>query len=229
MIPLRFLFRPISAEKENAQNGRFPTFMTPEKRNSRGGLTMGLKSASPGRNRCESPNPSSASQLSSVKHEMGCSCRGSLFSGNAEHSEFFLPRLGLACNCGAEKNARKRNADPTALKSFLRTWQVSYLRPVGIFSAEDLISRYDKYGQEMARAMKNWRHYKHLKPARTKACLVALQIWTKTAKTVLRSHKKYQRSILRSNTHHNAKPTFLTISSILVSIGIAVMLRLSLN
>jgi hypothetical protein len=202
-----------SAEKENAQNGRFPTFMTPEKRNSRGGLTIGLKSASPGRNRRESPNPSSASQLSSVKHEMGCSCTGSLFSGNAERSEFFLPRLGLACTCGADKNASKRNADPTALKSFLRTWQVSYLTSVGIFSAEDLVSRYDKYGQEMARAMKNWRHFTYLKPARTKACLVALQIWSRTAKAVLRSHKKYQRSILRLNTHRNTKPTFLEISA----------------
>jgi len=44
-----------SAEKENAQNGRFPTFMTPDKRNSRGGLTIGHTSASPGRNRRESP------------------------------------------------------------------------------------------------------------------------------------------------------------------------------
>jgi hypothetical protein len=43
-----------SAEKENAQYGRFPTFMTPDKRNYRDGHSNGLASASPGRNKRES-------------------------------------------------------------------------------------------------------------------------------------------------------------------------------
>jgi hypothetical protein len=50
-----------------------------------------------------------------------------------------------------------------------------------------------------------------MKPARTKSCLVALQIWSKTAKTVLRTHRKNaiqrSREILRAS-----KPYFLEIT-----------------
>jgi len=221
----------LSVDKENVHNGGFPTFTTPAKNKPREGLknasrshnkseaprrsdSWGPKNASPNRCRSQSPGPD-ASHVSSVQHEKGCSCSGSLFSGNKEHSEFFLPRLGMACNCrGAEKKAVADNEDPIALKSFLRTWQVSFLRSVGIFSADDIVSRYYEYPEETARAMKHWRYSKRMKPARTKACLVALQIWTKTAKTVLRSNKKYLRAIQRSSTPLKyTEPKFLEITA----------------
>lgn len=222
----------LSVDKENAHDGRFPTFTTPVKNKSREGLknaarshnrgpspirnsSFGLKDAVSGRSKSQSMSPST-SHVSSVQHEKSCSCSGSLFSGNKEHSEFFLPKLGMACNCGgAEKKAKSENEDPTALKSFLRTWQVSFLRSMGIFSADDIIYQYSKHHEEMARAMKHWRYSKRMKPARTKACLVALQIWTKTAKTVLRSNKKYARAIQRSATTpiKYTKPNFLEIAA----------------
>jgi len=42
--------------------------------------------------------------------------------------------------------------------------------------------------------MKHWRHSQSMKPATSKSCLIALQIWSKTAKM-----------ILRSNVHHSSR------------------------
>ena len=125
-----------------------------------------------------------------VRHNEGCSCHESLFSGRADHTEFFLPRLGLACNCGAEEVAQARNTNPTAVKSFLRLWQSKFLKSVGITTAKHLIKNEKYNGKEIARAMKLWRHKNAMKPARTKSCLVALQIWSKVAKTVVQSASK---------------------------------------
>ena len=48
----------------------------------------------------------------------GCTCQSSLFIGNAEHVEFFLPKLGQACSCGKQPIQEEPvldNANPTAL------------------------------------------------------------------------------------------------------------------
>jgi len=195
----------IGHNKENVPNGSFPIFSTPS------GIRSNDKPLGPiqepTRSYCYSPS----SFPSTIKHKKGCSCTSSIFSGKKEHTEFFLPRLGLACNCGAEKEVNKRNADPTALTAFLRSWQTAYLRSVGITTALDLISRYENDGQELARAMKHWRNSKGMKPARTKSCMIALQIWSKTAKTVLRSNRK--NTIQRSKVIERvSKPYFLEIT-----------------
>ena len=192
----------IQDEKENMGNrmtGAFPTFRTPDKRRSTGSAVYSLRTIS---------NDSSFSKC--TESEKGCSCKNSIFSGNKEHSEFFLPKLGLACSCGFEKE-RKKSEDPTALKSFLRSWQVKYLKSIGIGSAFDLVAQFENEGKQMARAMKLWRHSKRMKPARTKSCMVALQIWSKTAKTMLTSHQRNQHAIQRSNK--STKPSFLEITA----------------
>ncbi len=107
----------------------------------------------------------------------------SLFSDKSEHTEFFLPKLGMASNV-----ERKRVvADPKDLSSFLRSWQVNFLKSIGVRTAGGLTEGEKRYANDMAKAMKKWRHQKRMKPARTKSCLVALQIWSKVAKSVLQT------------------------------------------
>jgi len=144
---------------------------------------------------------------SSAKFTVGCICTSSIFSGNADHVEFFLPRLGMVCTCGAEEKAKNRYQDPTSLQAFLRTWQVSFLGEIGIFTAKDLIFRQKKDANDMARSLKKYRHLKKMKPVRTKSCLIALQIWSKTAQTVLHSNNS---DIVRQGAEvkaGNFKPT----------------------
>jgi len=93
-----------------------------------------------------------------------CTCSSSVFSGNAAHVEFFLPKLGLACNCSSSTtsiaagttntsnyilmkgssndnciNNCDNNIDPRSLSSILRPWQASFLESIGITTAEQLI------------------------------------------------------------------------------------------
>ena len=110
-----------------------------------------------------------------ICHSKKCSCCESIFSGRTEHVEFFLPKLGGACTCGAEPNMV--TTDKTELSSFLRSWQVSFLNYCGITTAERLIEVNKHYAKPVARAMKKWRRKKKMKPAHTKSCLSALSIW----------------------------------------------------
>jgi len=126
-----------------------------------------------------------------------CSCSESIFSGKAEHVEFFLPRLGQACTCGAEPNAEC--ADSTALSSFLRSWQVTFLNACGITTAERLVEINKHYAKPVAKAMKKWRRMKKMKPAHTKSCLIALSIWAKTATTKVQSLNQQPHSCLEIN------------------------------
>jgi hypothetical protein len=145
----------------------------------------------------DSPNSRRSSRSESctlAEDDNECSCKESIFGGNKEYTDFFLPKLGLACTCGKGDKKEKTYEDPTALKSFLRSWQVSYLKSVGVLSAYDLITQHGKRKKEIARAMKHWRYSKRMKPARTKACLIALEIWTKTAKTRVKKHGAIHRS-----------------------------------
>lgn len=172
----------------------------------------------PGRNTVATMNSSTKKQgtafESPAPSSLRCICTNSIFSqsGNAEHSEFFLPRLGLACNCGAEEKAKKKYRDPTLVKSFLRSWQVAFLKSQGITTAQDLIDMYEDEGKEVARAMKKWRYRKHMKPARTKSCLIALQIWARTARSVVKSHLKDSKTIRRTTDMQKKKASFLEIT-----------------
>ena len=136
-----------------------------------------------------------------IRHKKGCTCHSSIFSSNSEHTEFFLPQLGLACNCGAVEeyqnsvNKKNNQNNPTAVSTFLRPWQVSFLQSIGITSAKSLVYHNKHSAKDLAKGMKAWRQVKRLKPARTKSCLVALEIWSKVAKSVLKSYEKKKREV----------------------------------
>lgn len=151
---------------------------------------------------------------SSSKFTVGCVCPTSLFSGNADHIEFFLPRLGKACKCGAEEKAKSRFQDPTSLQAFLRSWQVSFLSDVGIFTAKQLIYKQRSEARTLAKALQKYRNSKKLKPVRCKSALVALHIWSRTAQTVLNSHKDEivrHGSIFAAQDFSTQKPSLLEI------------------
>mmetsp|Transcript_22346 Transcript_22346/g.32899 ORF Transcript_22346/g.32899 Transcript_22346/m.32899 type:complete len:296 (+) Transcript_22346:339-1226(+) len=122
-----------------------------------------------------------------------CSCSTSAFSGREEHMEFFLPKLGMACNCNKPSEDCLHcvyNQDPAELKSILRTWQVDFLASLSIHRAEQLIVAYKRNPRRMARAMKQWRIDNEMQPVRSKSCYVALHIWCRTSKVVLKSIKQ---------------------------------------
>lgn len=134
-----------------------------------------------------------------------CTCSKSIFSGSAEHMEFFLPKLGLACKCGAE--SAPTNSEPAALRTLLRPWQVSFLKSVHIHTANELMLAQDARPKQLVVAMQRWRHTKQMKVARSKSCFIALQIWAKTAQTAWISVQRQQ----LSGISFPEKPSFLEI------------------
>ena len=124
--------------------------------------------------------------------EKKCSCSKSLFSGNEEHMDFFLPKLGLACHCGAEsdRNRITGDVDPLDLKNILRPWQVEFLKSQNITTANNYLRYYKRKSKVLGMALKRWRKSNKMKPVRTKSCFVALYIWFRTVKSVTRSHEQ---------------------------------------
>ncbi|KAL7461836.1 hypothetical protein ACHAXS_002236 [Conticribra weissflogii] len=149
--------------------------------------------------------------IDKVQNETLCQCSSSPFSGSDPHAEFFLPKLGLACACGKSSIAKERDSfseNPTALTNILRDWQCDFLLSLNVETADQLLRMHKSSANDMARKMKQWRVDKNMSSARSKECFVALQIWARTAKVVLRSIKK-QRD---AGEEVIEKPTFLDIS-----------------
>ena len=122
-----------------------------------------------------------------------CTCSKSLFSGNAEHMDFFLPKLGLACHCGAadsDKNRITGNNDPLSLQNILRPWQVEFLKSQRITTGDKFLRYYKRNSKVLGMALKRWRSGKNMKPVRTKSCFIALYIWARTVKSASKSHQQ---------------------------------------
>jgi hypothetical protein len=120
----------------------------------------------------------------------GCSCKTNLFAGNPEHVEFYLPKLGVGCTCG--KNDMKGSSfsnvtDAMALVNILRPWQVNFLKSENITTAEELVNAYQKEGGSLAKKMRKWRKDHKLVSVKTISCGVALHIWSRTCKAIIRS------------------------------------------
>ena len=146
-----------------------------------------------------------------VTTESRCHCSTSPFSGNDAHSEFYLPKLGLACQCGSQSIIDDRNSfsqHPTALHNILRKWQCDFLSSLGITTAHQLLKSHRAGANDMARKMKRWREEHQLPLARSKECYVALMVWTRTAKVVLRSIEKQK----EAGEERIEKPGFLDIA-----------------
>jgi hypothetical protein len=138
-----------------------------------------------------------------------CQCSTSPFSGNDAHSEFYLPKLGLACACGGNQNDRVTfSKNPTALSNILRPWQCDFLSSLGITTADQLLKAHKHGANDISRRMRSWRQENHLPPSRSKECYVALMVWTRTAKVVLRSIDKQR----EAGEEFIEKPGFLDIA-----------------
>ena len=101
--------------------------------------------------------------------------------------EFFLPLTGTACTCGNSQVGLKNPSDPTSLINILRSWQVEFLESFGIFRGEDLVKANHRSASALASALRQYRKRMGMTPFRTKSCVTALQIWSKTSKAFVRS------------------------------------------
>uniref|UniRef100_A0A7S1VMA0 Uncharacterized protein n=1 Tax=Grammatophora oceanica TaxID=210454 RepID=A0A7S1VMA0_9STRA len=138
-----------------------------------------------------------------------CACQGPMFSGNKDQVEFYLPQLGVACTCGKHKTNRNLNsANATDLTNILRPWQVKFLESLDITMAEQLVIAYSSQGSRLARDMRKWRKKKRLRSVKTKSCEIALHIWARTCRTVVKSVHAQQ----ATGAKVVKKPEFLEIS-----------------
>ena len=140
-----------------------------------------------------------------------CICQDSLFSGNGEHIEFYLPKLGMACSCGNHKKEMSTldGPDPTALSNILRPWQVEFLSTLNLRNGVDLVHACNQRGEELARAMRKWRKENKLPSVKTKSCAIALHIWSTTCKSVV----KYVRKERSRGAKVFTRPEFLEFTN----------------
>jgi len=122
-----------------------------------------------------------------------CACASSIFSGNDELVEFFLPKLGMACTCGKRSEIfpdPDLHADLTALEHILRPWQVEFLKSFGIYKGDQLVKAHHRSAGVLAKGMRNWRKKQGLTGVKTLSCGMALQIWSRTCKVYVRSVRR---------------------------------------
>jgi hypothetical protein len=128
------------------------------------------------------------SNIENMDQIAGCTCETSAFSGNTEHVDFYLPKLGVACSCGKKKEPELAEGDnPCALEHILRPWQADFLASLGIKEAVDFVHAYNNRGNALAKDMRRWRRVKSLVSVKTKSCSIALHIWSRTCKSVVKA------------------------------------------
>jgi chromosome segregation ATPase len=128
------------------------------------------------------------SNLENMDQIAGCTCETSAFSGNTEHVEFYLPKLGVACSCGKRKEPElAEGVNPCALEHILRPWQADFLASLGIKEAVDFVHAYNNRGNALAKDMRRWRRVKCLVSIKTKSCSIALHIWSRTCRSVVKA------------------------------------------
>eukprot|EP00977_Amphora_coffeiformis_P005142 scaffold1087_cov154-Amphora_coffeaeformis.AAC.4 len=132
----------------------------------------------------------SDSSVASATDDGPCQCSSSVFSGNDELIEFFLPQMGMACNCGKRAMGLQTPEEPTSLENILRPWQVRFLAAFGIHRGDQLVKAHHRSAKAMANALRQYRRKHGMTPFRTKSCGMALQIWSKTCKAYVRSIRK---------------------------------------
>jgi hypothetical protein len=125
-------------------------------------------------------------------HLRTCACASSIFSGNDQLVEFFLPQLGMACTCGKDPPVFPVPgiADPTAIEHILRPWQCTFLKSFGIHRGDQLVKAHHRSAGVLAKAMKKWRKKYDMPRARTVSCGLALHIWAKVSKIFVRSVRR---------------------------------------
>ena len=129
----------------------------------------------------------SISEESNQEEVCRCSCSHSVFSGSDDLIEFFLPLMGTGCTCGKTIPGLKDPNQPTSLVNILRPWQVEFLSRFGIHCGKELVKSFHRSGLALAKAIVIYRKNEGMTPYPLKSCVMALQIWSKTSKTFVRS------------------------------------------
>lgn len=126
---------------------------------------------------------------------MGCICSKSIFSGNDDLVEFFLPKLGMACTCGKEEQSGSflvpgLESEPTAIEHILRPWQVDFLKSFGICKGDQMVKAHHRSANILAKALRKWRKEHGMLRVTTVSCGMALHIWSRTCKAYVRSVRR---------------------------------------
>jgi hypothetical protein len=149
------------------------------------------------------------SNLSEIDEAAKCKCESSMFERNADHAEFYLPKLGVKCLCGRNRvGSTLQGGDPCALSNILRVWQVQFLETQRIGDAVGFVHAHNQRSALLAKEMRRWRRTKKLASVKTKSCSVALHIWSRTCKAVLKSVREQQ----ANGIENPQRPDFLDVS-----------------
>jgi len=120
-----------------------------------------------------------------------CECLGSAFSGREDLISFFLPKMGMACFCGRNRNELTNPNDPTALENILRPWQAEFLKSCfDIHRGEQLVKARRRSAGIMAKGLRQWRKKNGMASFKTSSCATALHIWSKVCKSYVRSIRR---------------------------------------
>ena len=119
-----------------------------------------------------------------------CCCSKTVFSDRDELIEFFLPLLGTGCTCGKRPHGLVNPDEPTAIENILRPWQVEFLAAFGIYRGDQMVKAHHRSAGALATALRQYRKRKKMTSFRTKSCVMALEIWSKTCRAFVRSIRK---------------------------------------
>lgn len=149
---------------------------------------------------------SNLKKVESTTSTNGCPCEESVFTKQPEVIDFYLPKLGLLCSCGRKDTVPLIGSDPCSIENILRDWQVQFCNTYNIQTAADLIHVYTQNSNQLAKQMRAWRKENGMISVKTKSCGIALQIWARTCKTVIKTIQNQKDSGLVS------RPDFLDVA-----------------
>lgn len=141
-----------------------------------------------------------------VQQEQVCPCQDTIFSHRPDYVEFYLPDVRVLCSCGRRRREETEltDNDPCLLVNILRPWQVEFLSTLGITTAEQLVEAAHRRSKRLAQKMRAWRKQSGLLSVKTRSCTVALHIWSRTCKAVLKAMTREEAG--------QQRPKFLNVS-----------------
>ena len=149
---------------------------------------------------------SNMKSMQTTASENGCPCEESVFSKQPEVIDFYLPKLGLFCSCGRKDTVPLIGSDPCRIENILRNWQVQFCTTYDIHTATDLIHVYTQNSNQMAKQMRAWRKVNGMKSVKTKSCGIALRIWARTCKIVIKTIQ------IQKESGFISRPNFLDVA-----------------
>ncbi|GAX24019.1 hypothetical protein FisN_26Lh089 [Fistulifera solaris] len=143
------------------------------------------------------------------ENDQPCKCGISSVFAKKEYVVFYLPKIGVTCSCGKRREDQlPPDSDPSALRSILREWQVDFLESTGIQDCVDFLHAVKQRKIQLAREMRVWRKKKGLPSMKTQSCSIAIYIWSRTCRVVLRNLAEQK----AKGATKPSRPNFLDIS-----------------